>query len=233
MPVLALGEYGNGRTIALAVDGTHKLRFSPFALRAGGRAHGALWDALLGWLMRDPRFEPAVAELPDGCIAGMPTTLLLRPVFGGAASDRPTHASLDVGEMGRDKLVKTLEVELPPGAAAVPVELGPLAAGAYAVTVRLQQQGTSAPSRYEFACEAGGVEWADPRPDAARLAQISASTGGVAVDSTGIDSIPIPKSALVVSQRTVEPMWPVWRWALCAACAMGAHWVLRRRAGLS
>ena len=73
-PVLALGEYGSGRTIALTVDGSHKLLFSTFAAGAAGRGHGAFWDALLGWLMRDPRFEPARIELPEGdysCIRGL------------------------------------------------------------------------------------------------------------------------------------------------------------------
>ena len=81
MPVLALGEKGSGRTIALTVDGSHKLLFSTFAAAsAAGRAHGAFWDALLGWLMKDPRFEPAVLDVPGGCIAGEPTTLLVRPL---------------------------------------------------------------------------------------------------------------------------------------------------------
>ena len=62
MPILALGEHGNGRSIALAIDGSHRLLFSAFAANAAGRAHGAFWDAMLGWLMRDPRFEPAVIE---------------------------------------------------------------------------------------------------------------------------------------------------------------------------
>ena len=56
MPVLALGEAGDGRTIALSVDSTHRLAFSPMAATVAGRAYGALWDGLLGWLMRDPRY---------------------------------------------------------------------------------------------------------------------------------------------------------------------------------
>ena len=63
MPVLALGEAGDGRSIALGVDGTHALAFSEFADRAAGRAYGALWDGLVGWLMRDPRYEALRLEL--------------------------------------------------------------------------------------------------------------------------------------------------------------------------
>src|SRR5207237_1339074 len=63
MPVLALGDQGNGRALALGVDGGWLLQFSAFGARTGGRGHGALWDGLLGWLMRDPRFEPAQMEV--------------------------------------------------------------------------------------------------------------------------------------------------------------------------
>jgi uncharacterized membrane protein len=42
MPVLALGEAGDGRTIALSVDSTHRLAFSPMAASVAGRAYGAL-----------------------------------------------------------------------------------------------------------------------------------------------------------------------------------------------
>ena len=59
MPVLAVGDEGDGRSIALGVDGTWELEFSELGARTAGRGHGALWDGLLGWLMRDPRFEPA------------------------------------------------------------------------------------------------------------------------------------------------------------------------------
>ena len=63
MPVLAVADVGNGRSIALGVDGGWLLQFSELGARTGGRGHGALWDGLLGWLMRDPRFEPAQIEL--------------------------------------------------------------------------------------------------------------------------------------------------------------------------
>src|SRR5690606_20415619 len=57
MPLLALGEAGDGRAIAMGVDATYTLAFGDLAARASGRAYGALWDGLLGWLMRDPRYE--------------------------------------------------------------------------------------------------------------------------------------------------------------------------------
>ncbi|MBW2522601.1 MAG: hypothetical protein JRI23_00430 [Deltaproteobacteria bacterium] len=233
MPVLALGEYGNGRSIALGVDGSHRLRFSSFAAGVAGRAHGAFWDGLLGWLMRDPRFEPAVVELPEPCIAGRPVALRLRSVFWRGVHERGGRAALEITRMGRGQVAREHEVLLGAGDDATKVELDPLEPGGYAVTVRLVEPGRAAPSRYEFACEAGGPEWADPRPDPDRLEAIARSTGGVALDAAEVASLPVPESAQIVSERRVLPIAPPWGWSLLAALSLGGHWLVRRFAGLS
>ncbi len=229
MPVLALAEYGSGRTIALTVDGSHKLLFSTFAADAAGRAHGAFWDALLGWLMRDPRFEPAKVALPHGCIAGEQTRLELRAAFVEAG----TEAEVIVARMGSGQEVVRRDVALPGAGEPVEVPIGKLSAGGYTATVRLDQKGRSAPSRYDFACEAGGNEWADPRPDVERLAAIARATGGVAVDAASIARIPPPQAAHIVSERKVTPLFPAWTWTVLAAACLGAHWIARRQTGLS
>ena len=229
MPVLALGEHGSGRTIALTVDGSHRLLFSTFAVGAAGRGHGAFWDALLGWLMRDPRFEPAKVEVPAGCIAGDDTELELRAVFveDGATAD------LSIARMGSGEVVVEREVALPEAGKTVTVPIGKLAAGGYTTTVRLDREARSAPSHYDFACEVGGDEWADPRPDRARLETIATATGGRAVDPAGIEDLPPPPAADVVAERRVDPLVPPWTWTLIAAACLGGHWVMRRRSGLS
>ncbi len=229
MPVLALGEYGSGRSIALAVDGSHKLAFSTFAASAAGRGHGAFWDGLLGWLMRDPRFEPVKARLPTGCIAGVETTLELRAPF----VEDGTQAEVVISRMGSGDEVRTVNTTLEGGRGSVSVPLGKLSAGGHTATVRLRRQGRSAPSRYDFACEVGGDEWADPRPDAARLSAIAQATGGEAVGLAEIADLPLPKAARVVAQRRVRPVMPAWGWTLTAAVCLGGHWVARRRSGLS
>ncbi len=229
MPVLALGEYGSGRSIALTVDGSHQLAFSVFAASAAGRGHGALWDGLLGWLMRDPRFEPVKARLPRGCIAGVETTLELRAPF----VEDGTEAQVVISRMGSGEQVRTIDVKLEGGRGSVSVALGKLSAGGHAATVRLRRQGRSAPSRYDFACEVGGDEWADPRPDAERLSAIARATGGKAVGPTGISELPLPQAARVVAERRVAPVMPAWGWTLTAAACLGGHWLTRRKSGLN
>src|SRR5207248_5296712 len=102
MPLLALGEKGDGRSIALAIDGTYRLSYSALGSETAGRAHGALWDGLLGWLMRDPSYEPAQVELETPCMAGVPLSLKVRPLPGSEGTLNVEVARLE----GRDVVVK-------------------------------------------------------------------------------------------------------------------------------
>ncbi|WP_437827373.1 glutamine amidotransferase [Sorangium sp. So ce1153] len=244
MPVLSLGEHESGRTIALTLDGSHRLLFSAFASSSAGRAHGAFWDALLGWLMRDPRFEPAAIEPRGGCLAGEETTLVLRPLAGQGGEARVTIARL-----GSGAVVRTLRARVGDGGEPVELAAGRFEPGGYAATVEIlpadgavaavgaddrgggdQKRATT---RRDFACERGGDEWADPRPDVARLEEIARATGGASVLPPGAGSLPLPAATQVAAERHVAPLLPPWAWTLAAAVALGAHWIVRRRGGLA
>ncbi len=229
MPVLALGEKGSGRTIALTVDGSHKLLFSTFAAEsAAGRAHGAFWDALLGWLMKDPRFEPAVLDVVGGCIAGEPTTLVLRPLPGQRG-----EASVKIVRLGGGSPVRTVNVPVPGDGHPLEIPVGALDPGGYSVSAEIGEGADKgAPARRDFACEKGGDEWADPRPDLDRLKAISQSTGGTFVQARDIDSLPLPAATEVAAERRVTAVLPPWAWTLAAAALLGVHWILRRQKGL-
>ncbi|WP_438022949.1 glutamine amidotransferase [Sorangium sp. So ce233] len=234
MPVLSLGEHESGRTIALTIDGSHRLLFSAFASSSAGRAHGAFWDALLGWLMRDPRFEPASIEARGGCLAGEETTLVLRPLAGQGGEARVTIARL-----GSGTVVRTLTARVGGGGEPVELAAGRLEPGGYAATVEIVPAGGAAgdvkgaTTRRDFACERGGDEWADPRPDVARLEEIARATGGASVLPAAAGSLPLPAATQVAAERHVAPLLPPWAWTLAAAVALGAHWIVRRRGGLA
>ncbi|MDP9036625.1 MAG: hypothetical protein M3O50_17620 [Myxococcota bacterium] len=230
MPVLAIGEEGDGRTIALGVDGAWELEFSELGARTGGRGHRALWDGLLGWLMRDPRFEAAQADLPDGCAAGVPATLRAR--ITRLPGSKPQAIGLDVTRIDRPGMMPALHLVPAREAEGTSVDLAlpPLAAGGYTARLRF---GDGTTARYDFACEAGGDEWADSRPDPQRLEALASATGGsfsYAADAAGLS---LPKPTVVSAERHVTPVAPPWLWTLGAAVFLGAHWVARRRSGLS
>jgi uncharacterized membrane protein len=229
MPVLALGEQGSGRTMALGIDGSHRLLFSNFAAKDAGRAHGAFWDAMLGWLMRDPRFEPAVIDVKDGCIAGVDATLVLRPLAGQRGK-----ATLRITRLGGGKPVRTQEATLDGSGKAVELPVGALDAGGYSAEVEIVNgPGPGPTTQRDFACEKGGDEWADSRPDTARLEAIAAATGGKYVTAANAGSLPLPAAMVVASERQVAPLLPAWAWAIAAAVLLGAHWIVRRLGGLA
>jgi uncharacterized membrane protein len=224
MPVLALAEVRDGRSIALGTDGTHLLAFSEIAARAGGRAYGALWDGLLGWLMRDPRYDGVHVELVRECVAGEVATLrVLR--YSQVQSELEVEVSR-LGVVG----VMPQHVSVPQGAGeTLEVPLGVLEPGGYTAWVR---PGATPPTRFDFACEKGGEAWSDSRPDPGRLRRIAAVTGGDSVDSVRVDTLPFPRATRVTSERQVTPLLPPWAWTLTSATLLGIHWIVRRRAGL-
>ncbi len=224
MPVLALGEAGDGRSIALGVDGTHALAFSEFAERAAGRAYGALWDGLVGWLMRDPRYEALRLELVGPCIAGLPAKLRLTRLPGTTGD-----VSLELEKLGQTRgavLKKTLKS---PPAGPLELELGALEAGGYAARASV---GAAPPTRFDFACERGGPAWSDSRPDPERLERIAKASGGSSVSRDSVDDLAVPDPIEVAAERSSTPLLPAWVWTLAASLALGFHWYTRRRQGL-
>ncbi|MDF2691785.1 MAG: Threonine dehydrogenase [Labilithrix sp.] len=231
MPVLAIGDQGDGRSIALGIDGAWQLEFSQLGARTSGRGYGAMWDGLLGWLMRDPRFEPGQLDLVGPCVADEPSRLRVRVPDG--TKDGAREMVVELRRLDRQD-VAPLKVEVPkraPGATStIEVTLPPLPAGGYTARLKL---GPGPTTRRDFACEAGGDEWADSRPDAERLRALAAATGGTFRWATDDLALPLPKPAVVSAERHVVPLAPPWSWTLAAAVLLGVHWFTRRRSGLS
>ena len=139
MPVLAIGEQGDGRTVALALDGAWMLQFSELGARTAGRGYGALWDGLLGWLMRDPRFEPAHLELGSACVAGVAPTLRVHTPPGARGA-----LVVDVTRLGSAEPPARVSVPAP---AARELTLPRLVPGGYTARARV---GNSPTTRLDF-----------------------------------------------------------------------------------
>lgn len=225
MPVLALGEAGDGRAIALGVDSTHRLAFGQLASTASGRGYGALWDGLLGWLMRDPRYEAARVSVQGECIEGQPTTLTVQRLPGMIGDIQLTLSRLSGEKMTLlERQVKDNH------SAGVDIPLSGLETGGYTARVSV---GAAPATRHDFGCEKGGLAWADSRPDPPRLAAISAATGGTAVKLGGVAGLALPEVTEVTAERHARPLLPAWVWTLASSLLLGAHWVARRQTGLT
>jgi uncharacterized membrane protein len=222
MPLLALGESGDGRTIALALDGTHELAFSALAERTSGRAYGALWDGLFGWLMRDPRYELGRVSVLGPCIVGEPTVFeLVRPP--GSRGEMELEIEPLGAEQGKIISRKVTDTR-------VTIDKGLLAEGGYSARLRV---GAAPPTRFDFACERGGIAFEDSRPDPDRLSRIARAANGKSARAADVTELPEPEATLVTVERKTTPWLPSWAWAFCAAIALGAHWLVRRQSGLA
>jgi uncharacterized membrane protein len=226
MPVLAIGESGEGRAIALGIDGTWRLQFSELGAQTAGRGHGALWDGLLGWLMHDPRFEAAQVDLPRGCTAGLASPV--RAQVLSQTNGRRGAVSLDVTPFGHRIAQVRLESQLSAEGFA-DFEIPQLEPGAYEARLR---EGPMLLAKEDFACERGGDEWADSRPDPQRLAALAAASGGTFAYSGGSSELSLPRPVRVSAQRLIRPLLPAWVLALSAAALLGLHWIVRRQDGL-
>jgi uncharacterized membrane protein len=229
MPVLAIGDQGDGRSIALGIDGAWQLEFSQLGSRTAGRGYGAMWDGLLGWLMRDPRFEPGQLDLAGPCVADEPARVRVHTPERGKTPAK--DVGLEIRRLDRQD-VAPIKIDVPRSEdrGTVEVTLPPLPAGGYTARLRL---GPGPTTRRDFACEAGGDEWADSRPDGERLRAIAAATGGSFRWATDDLALPLPRPAVVSAERHVVPLAPAWSWTLAAAVLLGVHWFTRRRSGLS
>ncbi len=225
MPVLAVSEVGDGRVVALGVDGTHRLAFGPEAVRTGGRGFGALWDGLLGWVIRDPRFESAHGEILGECIASIPIRARIALGARMAGELVVEVERLDGSSIGRTVRRTTVKDER-----SVDVDFGPLPSGAYSALARL---GDEPATRFDFACESGGTAWADTRPDPVRLAKLTKANGGRLVERSDVSALPKPAATLVHGSRQARPILGVWLWATLAACCLALNWLLRRTDGLA
>jgi hypothetical protein len=224
MPILALMEAGDGRSVALGIDGTYRLVFSALGATVEGRAYAALYDGLLGWLMRDPRYESARIELGKPCVAGVAAQLIVHSAPGLPGDIRLSVRRLD--REGKEVFSTALGLK---GSGRTLVKLGRLGVGGYSVELGI---GRAPPTRYDFACEAAGESWSDSRPDPERLKWISATTGGRSVGLDEVDALPMPRATQVSARRQTRPVLPPWVWSLAAAGMLGANWWVRRRGGL-
>jgi hypothetical protein len=222
MPLLALGESGDGRSIALALDGTHELAFSALAEQTSGRAYGALWDGLFGWLMRDPRYELGRVSVLGPCIVGEPAMFeLVRPP--GSRGEMELEIEPLGANQGKVIARKVTDTR-------VTIEKGLLAEGGHSARLRV---GAAPPTRFDFACERGGIAYQDSRPDPDRLSRIARAANGRSARAADLDDLPEPETTLVTVERKTAPWLPSWAWAICAAVSLGAHWLVRRQSGLA
>ncbi len=222
MPLLILGEAGDGRSIALTLDDTHKLGAGELGEASAGQAHAALWQGLLGWLMRDPRYENTQAELRNHCLTGRELEISVR------STEQEAQMQLTVTPMGMSKQLRIDAVSEQNQGDSLVARFQGFAPGGYVARASSVSQKGGA-SRFSFACEQGGSAFADPRPLPDSLRKLSERLGGRYFSAD--EALPAPDTARLVLARSVKPWLPTWLLSSAAALFLALAWWLRRSIG--
>lgn len=235
MPLIAVKEVGEGRSIAISTDSMWRWRIS--SQRDGGAAQRAFhrfWGNALRWLMRDPELA-RVQVAPQARAIGVGQDIDVSFTVRGPDYQPVRFAQLKVtlehnvqGALKRE--------ELTTGEAGVSrLKFRELPAGAYRVAATAAASGQNlGTGEGVFVVEARSAELtrAAPRPDL--LTEIASATGGRAMTASAAvwEDVEVvdPEMVEIDRRRNVE-LWDN-AWALVAVCLiLAADWALRRRSG--
>jgi uncharacterized membrane protein len=224
MPILAVADFVDGRVVELGLDATYRLAWGDVAAQTSGRAYGAFWEALIGWVMHDPQYSSLRGELESECIPGVPFTV--RWTLPVDVHGLLTVKAEQLGRAAQSAIRQQIRLD---GSRTAEVRFEGLQAGGYVITATLEG-GTQA--RLDIACDRGDPALSDSRPDPDRLGRLSEFTGGSFVEVSETSKIPAPPSYFIDETRTALPIAPTWVWAAVAAGLLGLHWLAARSAGL-
>jgi len=235
-PVLAVGEAGRGRVMALTTDSSWF--WSIVASGEGGstsRAYERVWSNAIRWLVRDPELTPVIVRASQRSIEpGQPVfaTITARGSDYGPAAGAEIEVSLIDAETG-NTLRKERRSAGVDGTAQV--ELGTPQAGAYKIVARASLAGQELGEGFDVvAVRAASVERSDVQARPGLLREIAEVTGGGFVEASSGQLPPMdlaPPDVVEVGRAKDRPIWDrFWPLVILAVC-LGGEWVLRRRWG--
>jgi uncharacterized membrane protein len=232
MPLIAIGEYGEGRSMAVLTDSLWRWKL-PYAARGGDEAvYRDFWSNSLRWLMHDPDMEllrlmNPVSTLREGNNLALRARVLdaeYQPAAGAEVTGKLT------GEKG--EAVNLVFSEEAPGeyvAREVPLK----ARGIYRVEAQARK-GAMVLGRDELAFPVGP---ASPEPqriglDREYLEKLAKKSGGRVLrgDEEGLYKVlrEAGEKRLEVVGKKVEEPWANWMVMLLALSLFALDWTLRR-----
>lgn len=237
MPVVVAGQYGKGRTLAVATDSLWRWGFSAAQTDGDeGRAYLRLWENATRWLLDDPDFRYLRAEADrvsyePGMTGRIDVKLLARdykPAAGKVTIEVTRGADPDRAEK---VLADAIETD-PTGRGAL--ELPALEAGVYRVRAAADVEGYRAESGDVFIVSDASAELEAPAPAPSQLERIALLTGGSFLGpAEAIPSdLPLAEPRIVrVDRRRELELWSRPWLLVLALMFLGAEWALRQKWG--
>jgi uncharacterized membrane protein/multisubunit Na+/H+ antiporter MnhF subunit len=229
-PILAVSNYGAGRSLALATDYSWKWYMGPVARGEGNLIYLKFVDRMVRWLTKDPGLEPVQITLPeDSGRTGAEMEIRVKVQEEGMAPGPRSMISLSVFSPDGLKIDSTLK---PTGRS--DELLGafvPPRSGVYKVKVE-----TPSGVLEDSVVVKDSLESLDAAPDPDRLKAVSEATKGIFL-SNGDDLLKkIEGYARRGESRFVEekrsPMWATSYVMVLILVCLITEWYFRRRWGL-
>ncbi len=234
LPLIAVMEAGQGRTMAIATDSMWRWRFSN--AHDGGaseRAYHRFWSNALRWLVRDPehsrvRVTPEKRRFEVGEPVEVGFSVLgqdYQPVSAAhirASVTESTSGGIRLDDLTTDEggMARHRYTDLPEGAYRVSAEAS--ASG--------KQVGTG---QGVFVVESRSPELVNSAPRPELLTKIAKATGGRSVEMASMwsDLELVDPEVIEIDRRRNIELWDN-AWALLAAVVLlAADWAIRRRRG--
>ena len=230
LPILTVGRFGRGRTLAFATDTSWHWSMPTAGRGKDPSAYDRFWDRAVRWLTRDPLLEPASLSLErDTYLPGS------RVEINGLAREdtyRPIkHQELSVAIQDSGANVHSqMQVQTDDQGRVQALLQAPEEPGAYAAV--LWHNGKEI-ARMPLVVELSGVELADPRTRPQLLRELATRTGGRYIENP--DRAP-PLAELDASRTTSlgtvrHAPFGQSGWALALFVLIAVEWALRRRWG--
>lgn len=238
MPVIVAGDYGKGRSLAVASDTLWRWGFVA-AARPGddGRQYTKFWEGAMRWLIQDPdlrnlHVDSDAVEYAPGQPVRVSVRLLGRdyqPLPGGAVALVVKRGA----DPARATQVATAKITVGEDGTAVK-ELDGLQPGVYRVEGHATIAGRQVDAADIFLVREGGTELDRPVGDPATLESIARATAGVALGP--VDNLPAslpldPPRIVRVDRRTDVELWSRPGLLVLVIGLLGLEWLLRQRSG--
>jgi hypothetical protein len=233
-PVIALGEFGRGRVMAIMADSTWSWSFGAAATGTGPRVYDRLWNNAIRWLVRDPDLTPVkVAAEKASVEPGEPIVAVVsaRQADYGPAAGAQVELDLIQADEGR-LVMRQKAVAGSDGTARI--ELTPPQPGPYKLIARASRNESALGQGEDaVAVRSTGPELADAAPRPELLKAIAQATGGAFFEAPGsLPSVPlIDPETVEVGRRKDLPIWDRWYSLALLCAAIAAEWALRRAWG--
>lgn len=237
-PVIVVGGYGKGRSLAVTTDTLWRWGFVAAQQNGDdGRHYTKFWENAVRWLTGDPdsrnlQVETDAAQYDQG--ASVKVTVRLRgrdyqPVASGEVAVQ-LHAGVAAATA---KEVATTRVVLDDEGQGV-WPLATLPPGVYRLTARTKLDEREVIANEIFVVREVNREFEQPLGDAATLDTIALETMGTALANRTALPADLPFAAprvVRVDQRTDVELWSRPGLLLVLLLLLGAEWLVRQRAG--